>query len=524
MFRKLVSNLPFSPALVGQLGFYAKRLKKEEVSRRAGLILTALALVIQSFAVFAPPQSANASDPSDIIRGGAYSAQDVLNAYDNQGDIYMLFSENLGITRDEIAGLQPGRINNPDGEGWISWARRNYSVAWSQVTTHKVNQTTMYSWYLRDDPYQGNGPMDVLIGNSARLGRFAINPHCGNVMALQTYPNTPTPPPPPPPAPTPVTSCSVLTRAIIDRTRSTLSASAHVENGGTINSYTFTVKDASGKVVFTQKIDTHATTTTTDQIDLKTAGKYTAQVVVGTSLGDRTGDSCATSFTIAPPDKCKLNPDLTVEDKECQPCKDNPDLWYKSPDCAEKTLSGKTAKNLTQNQDATKVTALAGDRIEYQVFVDNNGKVPAHVNFKEDLGDVLQYAILQDNGGGTYDEKTHTLSWGDITLKSGERQTRTFVVNVMSPIPTMAKGESRPGSYDCVMTNVFGNTKLDVGVKCETPKIVETVVKELPKTGPTENMIFAGILAAVVVYFWARSRQLGKEVKLVRKDFSMGTI
>ena len=30
MFRKLVSNLAFSPALVGQLGFYAKRLRKEE--------------------------------------------------------------------------------------------------------------------------------------------------------------------------------------------------------------------------------------------------------------------------------------------------------------------------------------------------------------------------------------------------------------------------------------------------------------------------------------------------------------
>jgi len=40
MFRKIVSNLPFSPALVGQLGFYAKRLRKEETTRRLGLILS----------------------------------------------------------------------------------------------------------------------------------------------------------------------------------------------------------------------------------------------------------------------------------------------------------------------------------------------------------------------------------------------------------------------------------------------------------------------------------------------------
>jgi len=61
MFRKIVSNLTFSPALVGQLGFYAKRLRKEEATRRVGLIFTALALVVQGFAVFTPPESANAA-------------------------------------------------------------------------------------------------------------------------------------------------------------------------------------------------------------------------------------------------------------------------------------------------------------------------------------------------------------------------------------------------------------------------------------------------------------------------------
>ena len=61
MFKKIVSHLPFSPTLVGQLGFYAKRLSKEQASRRVGLILTALALVVQYFAVFVPPESANAA-------------------------------------------------------------------------------------------------------------------------------------------------------------------------------------------------------------------------------------------------------------------------------------------------------------------------------------------------------------------------------------------------------------------------------------------------------------------------------
>ena len=67
MFRKIVSNLTFSPALVGQLGFYAKRLKKEEATRRIGLIFTALALVVQSFAVFTPPESANAANGNNVV-------------------------------------------------------------------------------------------------------------------------------------------------------------------------------------------------------------------------------------------------------------------------------------------------------------------------------------------------------------------------------------------------------------------------------------------------------------------------
>ena len=73
------------------------------------------------------------------------------------------------------------------------------------------------------------------------------------------------------------------------------------------------------------------------------------------------------------------------------------------------------------------------------------------------------------------------------------------------------------------MTNAFGNT-VDVPVACETPKLIEQTTQELPKTGPGENLLFAGVVGSVVTFFWARSRQLGREVKLIRKDFNMGTI
>ena len=70
---------------------------------------------------------------------------------------------------------------------------------------------------------------------------------------------------------------------------------------------------------------------------------------------------------------------------------------------------------------------------------------------------------------------------------------------------------------------MFGNT-LEVGVECPPEKIVEQVVTELPQTGSAENMIFAGIVLAVVTYFYARARQVKNEVRLIRRDLNAGTI
>jgi hypothetical protein len=74
------------------------------------------------------------------------------------------------------------------------------------------------------------------------------------------------------------------------------------------------------------------------------------------------------------------------------------------------------------------------------------------------------------------------------------------------------------------MSNEFGSDNTTVLVNCPAPKVVEVVVTELPHTGASENMLFAGIVLSVVVYFYARSRQMKKEVRLIRRDLNAGTI
>ena len=74
------------------------------------------------------------------------------------------------------------------------------------------------------------------------------------------------------------------------------------------------------------------------------------------------------------------------------------------------------------------------------------------------------------------------------------------------------------------MTNTFGNS-VEIAVDCPVEKqIVEQTVAELPHTGPRENMLFAAVLFSIVAYFYARSRQMKKEIRLIRRDLNAGTI
>lgn len=189
-----------------------------------------------------------------------------------------------------------------------------------------------------------------------------------------------------------------------------------------------------------------------------------------------------------------------------------------------KIVQSKTAINVSQNSvDATTVTARAGDQISYTISLENKGTATSTVAFEEHLQDVLEYATLSDAGGGTFNPTTKILSWPSVTLTPTQKQSRTFTIRVLSTVPATAQGASDPTSYDCRMINVFGNS-VTINVDCAPPKIIEKVVTQLPHTGPTENMIFAGVVLAVVTYFYARTRQVNKEVRLIRRDLNAGTI
>lgn len=425
MFRKIVSNITFSPALVGQLGFYAKRLRKEETTRRLGLIFVALALVVQALAVFQPPESANASNRNDFVSGGLglganKSINNFLTPYDANSNHLHDVMNYTGITRQEIASSKytywaPGKTLSWGFESRFSAAQGEKIV---KVTGPSGNAiTTVYARPMTLYGYTSASRIYGWVGHSQKMGWFAIMQACGNLVTTK-IPPIPTPPPAPTPTPKP-----------------TPTPAPHV-----------------------------------------------------------------TTPTPAP------TPTPTP------------------PVVIEHIIQSKTAINTTQGAvNATTVTAQASDQIQYTITAQNDGTATATIKLEEHLADVLEYATLADNGAGSFDTTTKILAWPDVQLVPGAKAIRTFAVRVLDTIPATGQGTSDPSSYNCIITNVFGND-VTISINCPAPKVVAQVVSELPKTGASENMIFAGIVLSIATYFYARTRQVKKEVRLIRRSLNTGTI
>ncbi|HYG84233.1 MAG TPA: hypothetical protein VD907_05115 [Verrucomicrobiae bacterium] len=405
MFQKIVSNLPFSPALIGQLGFYARRLRQEQATRKVGFVFMILALLIQSLTVFSPPESANAASPSDLIRGGIRTKNELMGAYDANTSGYRDIVAYAGITREELESATEGTFNSLDDNRIItSWGRisrfgesegeKTHTIKLSDGSDISIYSTPLWKLDTLEHTKRHGSNYQAFIGYSQKIGWFAVMKNCANLA----FKNEPAPKPiPTEPAPAP-----------------------------------------------------------------------------------------------APEKKPIIS-------------------------------KHKSALNLTQTTNATEVIAQPGDRIEYTLTIKNDGDAEAVETIEEHLTDVAEYATLIDMGGGTYDENKKVLRWNDVKISPKSSESRKIVVEVLKTIPATPRGQSDPASYDCSMLNGFGNT-VKIDVNCPTPKAIEQTVVELPKTGPNDGLLIVGLITAIATYFFVRSRQLNKELRLVRRNFNNGIL
>ncbi len=325
------------------------------------------------------------------------------------------------------------------------------------------------------------------------------------------------------PQATPIAECTSLIVNLIDRAKVRLATTARADNGARIEAYTYTITDSKGKIVFNSSYNSDKVSFTTDIINLG-EGTYTAKSTIKSSVTSLDAPQCTKPLTVANVHQCRFNAALDSSDKDCQPCPHNAALWLKDENCVSPIAQSKVAKNLTQaNKDAETTLAKPGDRIEYTLHTTNVGLTTTATSIEENLADVLEYGILFENGGGSMNLTNKVLKWDKITLQPGQVDTRRIIVQVSDKIPATPRAGNNPSSYNCIMTNSYGNTT-NIKIDCPPEKLVEATIQQLPSTGSGGNIIFAGGLFMTVTYFYARSRQMNKEVRLLRKQFDGGTV
>ncbi len=528
MFKKLISNLPFNPSLIGQVSFYAKRMKRESSVRRLGVVFMVLAMGVQLLAATSPAEASLSSSSNDIINGGFQTkTQAVLHCLNPSEDFLKILNyygigcteiqnssdETIRSNSREYNSMGRNAVSNPSFRNGRNWTIYSLNIA---GVSQKLWMKDLRYW---DSGAYSDYKVLKITKNDGTVIRIMYS--CGNIVTEGKYnpPIIPPPPPPPPPVVIPKSvSCSNLVMNVADGSKIKLGSPVTVRGQATGKNFATSTPHVSMQYDFVNSAGKVVGSYTTPKVlfngstanDAKTysfsadkAGKYTIKLTVKYDTS-KIAPGSATGV-------CLKN--ITVE----KPCED-----VTTTDDLELCLDlHKKAENNTQGiSNADGSTANADDNITYTLSVTNSGKVtvPKFV-IKEDLNDILEYANITDLHGGQLD-KDNQIFWPATDIKPGQTVQKQISIKVKKPIPSTPVSTSNPGSFNLLMTNVYGdsvNIKLPGGII----KTVEQTTT-LPNTGPGENLVIGFLLTFVVAYFYARTKLFATELDIVRQDFSTG--
>lgn len=545
MFKKLLSNLPFNPSLINQVSFYAKRLNKEASIRRLGLVFISLTVAVQAFAVISPAEASNQCSSNDVIRCGFRSRSEAVQQCNNNTAGFRSIIEHFGVTCATLANASTETVNSRAFDNKLYSMGRN---PYSKPGEFAFNIPSAGTFYFRPLSSWGNVNYKMLSMKTPDGAPFRIMYDCGNVVVERDY----RPPAKPEPA-SKITLKKVNDPATAVKPGDIITYTIAFANTGGTSAF-FTVNDRlspelefissehsdwvfkrTGQTMsWNNNTPPYYTFGNTDAFGTPGFIKVQARVKDNVTSGESV---CNTAWaTDVNPTTREIQNwgDSTVCNKVVIECPEGtiaqPDGTCKTPEpeIKEPLLTiEKSAQNVTQNiDDANNTTAQPGDVIEYSLTTQNYGEGEAKdiILKPEKLADILEYANLDLNSldGGVFDNDTQSIAWNNrVTIKPGEKIVKSFKVTVKNPLPQTPSPAGNPGSFDLVMTNVYGNTiniKLPGGIIKNTEQVTQT----LPNTGPGEALAIGGVLTVVAGYFFARSRLMAKELSFVKQEYSSG--
>ncbi len=470
MFKKLLSNLPYNPSLIGHVSFYAKRLHSEASIRRAGFVMLSLALLLQSFAVISPPEaSLQASPNTDLINGGFRDKDEALKHCKKNTQDFKDILAYFGISCDNVSDASTTSIAPRDHSGDLySMGRLSFGVDGEKsVKIPDVDRFYVrHFWSLNH-----KSSYKALKVRNSEGKVFYILFDCGNLVSI----DIPKPPPPKDVCP-----------------------------------------NISGRQTDSEDCDVcpglSGTQTSKSQCDVcpDTPGKQTSRTKC-----DVCPNTPGTQTSSTQCDVCPELPGTQTSKSQCKSCQES----ETSSDLVACLDYRKAARNITQGiANANDTTAKPSDIIEYKLTTKNSGKIAIKgYQVTEALGDVLDYADVVDLHGGTMGAY-QTATWPKTDIKAGQTITTLITVKVKATLPSTPASSSDPNHFDMIMTNVYGNA-INIKLPPSVTKRIEIATTTLPNTGPGTSLMIGFSLAAVVGYFFARSRLLAKELDVVRTEF-----
>ncbi len=513
MFKKLLSNLPFNPSLINQVVFYSKRLKAESSIRRLGVAFIVLALGVQIFAAVVPSQPTLAWSTNDIIPGGFSSQGQAVNYCNANTYNFKQILAHFGIDCQALYFGSVTTVHSGDHGGQLYSLGREPRGFAGEVDVHVSGVSD--TLHMRPLAAWGSSSYQAITGHAADGSRFYILFNCGNIVTIGP-PATPPPPPPPPPV---GVKCSNLAMSVKNGAEVKVGSTITVKGQAVgknlrpneqVTMYYRFIDAKTGNVIEEKhgeglKFRGNTVQDTVNRpFKVNKVGTYNLKLAVrydgGRKLADGSNEgNCLKQIKVVE------QPCITPDDNDADVC----------------VILSKAAKNDSQNgEDANGATVQPGQLITYTLTVRNisKNKVVKKYVVEDNLGDTLEYADVVNLHGGEISD-TNIVRWPAIDIKAGEAIEKQITVRVKDPIPNTPASSSDPSSFDCVMTNVFGDIT-HVNLPCAPEKEIEQVTTSLPNTGPGETIAAAFVVTTVAGYFFARSRLMAKELDIVRTEYA----
>lgn len=214
MFEKIIANLPYNPKVIRDLGFYARRIRRESSLRRLGLLFIVLAFFVQFYAVISPPQPSLAASTNDMINGGFSSVSELVADCTANLKQYQTTLSYYGISCNDLSFGQTVSLVS------TSYNKQLFSMGWNpqgatNVITNKPTDeqpvnipgivSPLYWRYLWSWDSASYSTYQAVKVTSNLTGKtYFILYTCGNLVSVGLpTPYTPPPTPTPAPAPTP---------------------------------------------------------------------------------------------------------------------------------------------------------------------------------------------------------------------------------------------------------------------------------------------------------------------------------